>query len=326
MPKDFLRRLLQFAGRSMTEGAMQRISGPSAAEQLVERVLERVNAQGSPAVANLEGILAQTRQLESHLAQTRQLSALAFEDRLLEDQLGRFGPLFVAKHNTHMFSQTYEDAAIAEIFSRIGTTSKTFIEIGVEDGSENTTRLLLMLGWRGLWIEGSSRHCATIRDGFADDLASGKLQLINAMAAPDTIQSLVDASGFGPQIDFLSIDVDQHTSHLYRAITTRSRVVCLEYNAHLPPSIDYEVPYHPNEVWDGSNCFGASLKRLEIDAAQRGMSLVGCDLMGVNAYFVDHTLTGDLFPKPFTAEHHYQPPRYGFIRGSRGHRRKAARL
>jgi len=38
---------------------------------------------------------------------------------------------------------------------------------------------------------------------------------------------------------------------------------------------------------------------------------VGCDAVGVNAFFVREDLLGERFLPPFTAAHHYQPPRYG---------------
>jgi len=248
-------------------------------------------------------------------------SAIGIEEQLLKDQLNKYGPNFVAKHNTHMFSQSYEDSAIAEIFSRIGTTTKTFIEIGVEDGSENTTRMLLMLGWTGLWIEGNEKHFQTIQKTFAQQIRTGQLKVVNAFVEPNNIQSIIDKAELGSSIDYLSVDIDQNTSHVFRAITTRARVACVEYNAHFPPTTEYEVPYRIGSVCDGSNWFGASLKTLAAIAELKRYVLVGCDLMGLNAYFVQASLTKNHFPKPFTAEHHFQPPRYVFVRGQRGHKR-----
>jgi len=57
-------------------------------------------------------------------------------------------------HGAQYWSQNYEDGMIAEIFRRIGTVNKTFLEIGVGDGSENNTTALLAAGWNGWWIEG----------------------------------------------------------------------------------------------------------------------------------------------------------------------------
>ena len=52
-----------------------------------------------------------------------------------------------------MFSQNGEDGLIAEIFKRIGTTNRYFVDFGSSDGFENNTVLLLRQGWGGLWID-----------------------------------------------------------------------------------------------------------------------------------------------------------------------------
>ena len=46
---------------------------------------------------------------------------------------------------------------ITEVFRRISTTDRTFVEIGVGDGSENNTTALLSDGWRGWSVEGIMR-------------------------------------------------------------------------------------------------------------------------------------------------------------------------
>jgi hypothetical protein len=251
----------------------------------------------------------------------KSFSELYFEDALLASELQRCGPKFVAKYNAHVFSQSYEDSAIAEIFSRIGAKSKAFIEIGAGDGNENTTRLLLMLGWKGLWVEGSRSHIEKITNGFREEIKGGHLKVCHESLTAEHAQQIVDSANLGDEIDFLSIDVDQNTSHIWRAISLRPRVVCVEYNPHFHPSVEFEVPYRPDGAWNGTNVFGASLKSLEKLGREKNMALVGCDLMGLNAYFVAQELVADHFAEPFTAEHHYQPPRYQFALGRRGHRR-----
>lgn len=52
---------------------------------------------------------------------------------------------------------------------------------------------------------------------------------------------------------------------------------------------------------------------------QFGYSLVGCDIIGVNAFFVRNDLVNDNFVSPFTAENHYEPPRYSLV-SNRGHK------
>ena len=55
-----------------------------------------------------------------------------------------------------MGSQVGEDGIIAAAFACIGTTDKYFVEFGVEDGRQCTTRLLReRQGWTGLMMDGS---------------------------------------------------------------------------------------------------------------------------------------------------------------------------
>ena len=57
---------------------------------------------------------------------------------------GRYShPLSLAPHHAQVYSQNGEDGIIAEIFARIGTRDRTFVEIGVENGLQNNTRFLL---------------------------------------------------------------------------------------------------------------------------------------------------------------------------------------
>ena len=51
-----------------------------------------------------------------------------------------------------------------------------------------------------------------------------------------------------------------------------------------------------------------------------GYALVGCDIAGVNAFFVRRDLCGDRFCAPYTAENHYEPMRY-YLHARVGHPR-----
>ena len=47
-----------------------------------------------------------------------------------------------------VYSQADEDGIINEILNRISHTSRTFIELGVQDGKECNTLFLLKSGWK----------------------------------------------------------------------------------------------------------------------------------------------------------------------------------
>src|ERR1700740_3619408 len=74
-----------------------------------------------------------------------------YEERLLS--LPRYAdPRNLNRHEFQVFSQFGEDGIIAEIFRRVGTVNRTFLEIGIGDGLQNNTTFLLFQGWRGFWI------------------------------------------------------------------------------------------------------------------------------------------------------------------------------
>ncbi len=224
---------------------------------------------------------------------------------------GRYlDPLTISLHKAQVYSQNYEDGIIAEIYRRIGVRGRTFLEIGVENGLQNNTRFLLEQGWRGTWVD-SEGNAAEARSLFAEHVASGALRVIGAHVTAENVNEVLDGEKVPKKVDFLSIDIDQNTTHVWRALNRKVRVACIEYNASLPPSVDIEANYDPQATWDGSNWYGGSLKTVENIGRRKAMSLVGCDLLGVNAFLVAKAeVTGGLFRGPFTAENHYETPKY----------------
>lgn len=230
-------------------------------------------------------------------------------------------PKRLSRHGYKVYSQADEDGIIAEIFQRIGTGTRTFVEFGVENGTECNTLWLLTQGWSGRWIEASASMCESIRKHHRHWLDSGQLDLVEAFLDKNNVDGLVGGSRAGRDIDLLSIDVDFNDYWLWEAIeSVNPRVVVMEYNATWPPSSRVTVPYTPDASWDGSNYFGASLGALAALSDRKGYSLVGCGVAGVNAYFVRKDLLGGHFFKPGDVMEHYEPPRYHLGSLKWGHR------
>jgi hypothetical protein len=242
-------------------------------------------------------------QIEAELLSRQVLADEKYSD---PNRLERFG--------YKSFSQTDEDGIIAEIFSRIGVTNKTFLEFGVGRGSENNTVLTLYKGWHGLWIEANGSHCAHIRSSFANLIQNGRLTLRNEFVRPDNIDDIINKSGMSGEIDLLSVDIDGNDYHVFDAISCISpRVIVAEYNAKLPPPVKWVMPYNPTHAWDGSDYFGASLSAYEELARKKGYVLVGTNVYGINAFFVRNDLVGDKFPKICTPEILYNKARYYLV-------------
>jgi hypothetical protein len=207
---------------------------------------------------------------------------------------------------------------VLEIFRRVATTNRVFAEIGAGNGSENNTAYFLSIGWTGFWIDG--RPQLEQRVQARPDL-SNAVSALSSFVTRENVCELFKRLGVPIEFDLLSLDVDQNTFYIWEALGLyRPRVVVLEYNGAIPPDVDWKVHYSATRTWDGSHNFGASLKAYELLGRKLGYSLVGCDLTGTNAFFVRQELaTPEKFKAPFTAENHYEPPRY-HLRYRRGHR------
>lgn len=50
------------------------------------------------------------------------------------------------------------------------------------------------------------------------------------------------------------------------------------------------IPYNPNFLWDGTSYYGTSLTSFTELARKLGYTLLGTDLKGVNAFFIQKNL------------------------------------
>lgn len=225
-------------------------------------------------------------------------------DRLCGDdprRLERFG--------YKVYSQSDEDGILAEIFHRIGTTNRVFVEFGAEVGLENNSRLLLEQGWSGLWIEGNPDYADSIRWTYRDQLASAQLKFTSSFVYPTNINQLISDAYISGEIDLLSIDIDSNDWFVWQAISViNPRVVCIEHNHGYPPPMEYVMPYKPDYYWDGTGpaIYGSSLSSNCKLGLEKGYTLVGCGLYSANGFFVRNDLLGDHFNWGRAPETHWK--------------------
>lgn len=265
-------------------------------------------------IKRIQQLLEESYQVQADQALAQLLASPKYQD---QKRLNRY------EHK--VFSQSGEDGVIAEIFRRIGTTNRLFAECAPGEGIESNTHYLLILGWKGLWMESNPSNARRIRETFAQRIESGALILRQELVTAENVESLLDHSSLPAEFDLLSIDLDGNDYWIWKAVQRyRPRVVVIEYNAIFPPACAWIVPYAANTSWDQNINYGASLASLELLGAEKGYKLVGCALAGTNAFFVREDLVGGLFCDPFTAENHYEPPRYYLTFRKAGHSRTAS--
>ena len=193
-------------------------------------------------------------------------------------------PKRLQRHFFQVCSQSGEDGIIQEIFRRIGTTNRVFFESGVGDGIENNTSFLLSLGWTGYWIDANPKFLTSLKR--ASMLKACQIHHVVSSLTKENSVSLLSDLGVPREFDFMSLDIDQNTYHVWSALGEyfQPRAIVVEYNGVVPPEIEWIVRYDSKRAWNGTHNFGASLKAYENLGRKFGYSLVGCDPLGANAF------------------------------------------
>lgn len=185
------------------------------------------------------------------------------------------------------YSQFDEDGIIAHIADNLGIEAGSFVEFGAGNGLENNTHLLLLKGWRGLWVDGDPANAAFIRANVPldTDLLAFDGTFITRNNICDVIERGLKQIG-REEIDLYNMDLDGNDVYLTDRVLTRwkPKVIVAEYNGKLPFGLCMTVNYDENGWRKGDDFFGASLS--EHLARLKGYRLVCCGLSGVNAYFV----------------------------------------
>jgi hypothetical protein len=253
----------------------------------------------------------------AHLVQ----SSLTQEADRLRREIAESMPGNPAAAGFKSYSQADEDGVIAAIFKRIGEGGRTVAELGCGNGLENNSHLLLLKGWRGVWIDGNPENIAHVASHIP--LRTPRLSVMEAFVTRENVADLVagglrSTGGALDELDLLSIDLDGNDLQILLPLLEASdpRVVCIEYNAKFPLPVEVELPYDPTHTWAQDDYQGASLARI-LRRLENRYTLVCCNVSGVNAFFVRNDLAAAFTAYP--AEELYQPPRYHLIMIAAGH-------
>lgn len=151
------------------------------------------------------------------------------------------------------YAQFNEEEVLEEIFNKIGTTNKFFVEIGChENGFLSNTFKLKEQGWIGHWFD-MLAHPGVIQEKFTKD----------------NINDILSKYNVPQNLDLLSIDVDGNDYWLFEALTFKPRVVIIEFN----PRKNGVVKYDEDKVWNNETDFGSGVDALIELADKKGYSV-----------------------------------------------------
>jgi len=222
-------------------------------------------------------------------------------------------------HERRVTSQNGEDGILEALFELIGTTNRHAVEFGAGIGPSecNSLRLVDEDGWTPTWWDG------------ADQPPDSRVRQVFVTA--DNINALLVDHAVPERPDLISIDIDSNDYWILDALDERltPRVLVIEYNASLGPTDRLTVAYDPAFVWEVNDYFGASLAALAAAASRRDLALIGCDSLGINAFFVDRAaLALTAVFEELTVAQGFVPCGYGITENGRhvGYRRAERRF
>jgi GT2 family glycosyltransferase len=193
-----------------------------------------------------------------------------------------------------VFSQWGEDGIIDWLARHVPVPNNRFVEFGVENFREANCRFLLQnRNWRGLVMDGSAQHMASLK---AESLywmfdVTAKTAFIDA----ENINTLIKEAGFAGPLGILSVDIDGNDYWVWKAIDcVDAAIVITEYNPIFGDTAAITLPYKPDfNRFDGHHSglyFGSSLAAMISLGKQKGYTFVGTNSNGINAFFVRNDL------------------------------------
>jgi len=192
------------------------------------------------------------------------------------------------------YSQSGEDGIIKTIFNKIKTTNKFCIEFGIHSDQGNTI-YLKKKKWKCLWMDGNG---------------DGKL-IKKEFITAENIESIFKKYNAPREPDLLSIDIDSNDYWIWKAIKNyKPRVVVIEYNSSIPPTESKAIKYDTNFKFDKTDYYGGSLLAMQKLGKEKDYTLIACNRIGVNAFFIRNDLIKNNF-KIKNIKQIYRPPKYG---------------
>ncbi|HVA98496.1 MAG TPA: hypothetical protein VNG53_06340 [Bacteroidia bacterium] len=201
-----------------------------------------------------------------------------------------------------VFSQFEEDGKLLFIFSIIGMTHKTFVEIGADDGvNSNSANLYFNFNWHGLFIDGNAKSINRGKKFFSKYPHTWyyKPKFICAKVTRENINQLIESAGFKDEIGLLSIDIDGNDYWIWDAINIiKPQVVIIETHNEFGLR-NIVVPYDANYFFPGKHpvYHGASPVAMNKLANRKGYRLVGANEFGSNFIFLRKGLADNQIPE-----------------------------
>lgn len=213
-----------------------------------------------------------------------------------------------------VYSQNDEDGILLYIFSLIGFTNKTLLDVAFASPvNSNSTNLLCNWGFYGLLLEGSPEGIANSRKFFAahPDTLIYPPKIEQAWVTVENINQIIWNNNVSGEIDLFSLDVDGIDYWLWKSLTVvQPRVLVVEAAAFLDRGYSITVPYQPDfdrhKIHEDFH--GASISAFIKLGREKGYRLVACNKFGFNLFFVRNDIGSTVLPEITIDDCYYFEP------------------
>jgi hypothetical protein len=193
------------------------------------------------------------------------------------------------------YSQFEEDGILLYIFAAIGTTNRTFVDIGAGNGiNSNCANLAINFGWNGLFIDGDARQLSVGKAYYErhPDTWAFPPRFVQAFIQRENINHVIEEQGYSGEVDLVSIDIDGNDYWIWDALTIiEPRVVIIE--THIEFGLrSIVVPYDKDYRYPGKHPYyhGASPVAMAKLANKKGYRLIGSNTYGFNTIYVKRNI------------------------------------
>jgi hypothetical protein len=241
-----------------------------ASEAIARNIVQAKDERQAHKVADVTA--TNIRYVRKYLALLWRTIDVDLEDRYAE----RFADL--AAPGTYAMVRDDNREQLLSLLREVGVRDRTFLDIGCGRSGGQSLFLARRLGWRGTFVDVSPVTIEHLRKRL---VYLPDVQVLERRVTPENVNEL---AGDLDEIDLLNIDIDSYDYWVWRALRARPRLAVIEYNSYLghEPVV---VPRGAIAEDAPKGYCGASLAALEKLGREKGYLLLGCDRMGVNAYF-----------------------------------------
>lgn len=241
----------------------------------LRRELKRADKREADLRSRLDGLEAALKDVRKNVAQL----AHGVHTVLEEEHVRRYRALARSDRTRLPTDHRDPNRALLEVLDCVGAETYTFVDIGSGRSGGKGDCLARRFRWSGVFVDASEATVAALTKRFA---SLEGVTVLHREVTPENVGEIVARGGERP--DLLSIDIDSYDYWVWKALTAQPRVVVIEYNSHLGHE-PVAVPYGGIGPDSPKGYSGASLAALAKLGAEKGYVLLGCDYMGVNAFF-----------------------------------------